>query len=696
LISGGRVAVVVAENSNSGPVRNLVQAGTVNIDVSKLLEQITGVKQSECPNMLPVDPEHAGFINRKDELDTLDRLWDESREAGAPLVVALSGIPGIGKTLTALRWAHRRCADFDGGVFVADLHGSDPAGPRTPGEILAGFLNMLGMSGGAMPATEDERAAAFREITRKRRVLVVLDDAATAAQVQALLPSSETSAVLVTSRRELTFLSGGVHPMRLDRFEDDAAIELLSKPLGRAGEGTLRRLSEVCGRHPMALWVAAARLKDRASIDKAVEKLASNPLPRLEIDGENTLLAAFELGYDALTTDARHAYRTLGLHPGSEFSLEAAAALLGQDEDDTEDVLGELFRASLVDRLGDGRYGSHALLRQHARARLTSDDDRAAVLRRLVEHYHDFAMARDVVISRRRRLSTRYDAVTPAHTGEDAAERALAELTAEREALTASVAIAAECGLPDRAWQLCETLFPFLNDRGHLADLLEIHEIGLIAAKELDDPQAIVRMLSQHGSALCALGDLDAACERFAAALETAVAHDDAWGEQSAIEWQGLVHERRGEFEQALECFDRSVAVVKSRFPEDRRSRPTALYRMHSGRVLIFLDRFDEAIPRLRAAHERFTELGEVANRAKTAVGLGWVNLAGDLGEAKKWGELALELFGSARMPRDMAETFELLAEVSARTGDVDKAAEHRREASDIRAVLGDRSISRR
>lgn len=682
-----------ADNWNSGSVRNLVQAG----HVEQVVMQMSGAAEPPRPDMLPRDPAHEGFTNRSAELGELDRLWERAEESGVPVVAVLSGIPGIGKTLTALRWAHRLRADFDGGVFVGDLRGSDPSGPRTPGEVLAGFLGRLGISGSAMPATEDERAAAFREITRHRRILVVLDDAATAAQVQALLPSSPTSAVLVTSRRTLTFLSGGVHPMKLEPFEPDSALALLSRSLGdRADDATLRRLSEACGRHPMALWVAAAQLRERASIGKAVEKLTADLLPRLEVDGENALLTAFELGYDALPTVGKRAYRLLGLHPDSEFALETAAALLGWEIDDTEEVLLGLSRANLVVRLPDGRHRCHALLRQHARAKLTSEDDIGAARRRMVEHYHDFAMSRDVVISQRRRLGDRYASIAPAYTGHDAAERALADLTAAREALTANVTIAAENGLPDRAWQLCETLFPFYKDRGHLADLLEIHEVGLRAAEELGDLRALVRMLSQHGSTLLTLGELDAARERFERAQDTAVRNDDAWGEQSAIEWQGLVHERRGEFDAALECFDRSVAVVESRFPEDRRDRPTALYRMHSGRVLILLGRVEEALPRLRAAHELFTSLGETANRGKTAMGLGSANLPDDLAEAGEWGDLALELFRSARMPRDVAEAFDLLAEINARRGDADTAAAHRGEATAIRAVLGDRSVSRR
>ncbi|GAA0521192.1 NB-ARC domain-containing protein [Saccharopolyspora thermophila] len=275
------------QNGNSGSVDgNLIQAGRID----QLLMQFGGHREPPVPDMLTLDPRHLGFTNRTAELHELDRLWREAEQAGAPLVVVLSGMPGIGKTLTALRWAHRMREEFPGGIFVGDLHGSDPAGARTPAEVLGTFLGRLGLSGPALPSTEEERGAAFREITAYRRILVVLDDAATAAQVRALLPSSPTSAVLVTSRRELTFLASGIRSLPLAPFEEDAAVELLTEALGNgaaAEQHALRKLSEACGRHPMALQVLATQLGDRTSISSYVDRVAPDLLRRLEVDGEN-------------------------------------------------------------------------------------------------------------------------------------------------------------------------------------------------------------------------------------------------------------------------------------------------------------------------------------------------------------------------------------------------------------------------
>ncbi|MFI0465901.1 NB-ARC domain-containing protein [Saccharopolyspora sp. 5N102] len=678
-------------NANNAPVDgNLIQAGSIE----RVVMNLGGHSKPLYPDMLRLDPTHFGFINRTAELAELDRLWRDAESAGKPLVVVLSGMMGIGKSLTALRWAHRMREEFPGGIFVGDLRGSDPAGPRTAGEVLGRFLGRLGLTGAALPATEDERSDAFCDITAHRRILVILDDAATAAQVKALLPSSQTSAVLVTSRRELTFLGGGVQTMPLAPFDEGAAIELLSRPLGAADtaeESALRKLSHVCGRHPMALQVAAAQLSGRSSIESYVDRIAPDLLRRLEVDGERPFDGAFEFGYQALSKDQQHAYRLLGCHPATEFSLEAAAALLGESVADTEELLLALSRANLVVSVS-GRYSIHALLRQHAKTKLAADDDSPAALRRIVEHYHDFLMARDIVLSKRRRLSSRYDAVRPAHEGERAAERALEELEAERETLSALVGIAVETGLDDRAWQLCESLFSYYTDRNYFVDLIEILPLGIAAAERLGDPRALVRMHSHFGSACYAAGEYHAAQEQFELSYDIAEANQDDWGQQSAIEWIGLIHERREECDEALRCFERSRDIVEKRFAADRQSRPLGLYRMHSGRVLTRAGRASEALPRLAEAFDFFVGLGEQANSAKVALSLAEAHLQGnDLAEALRWGQKALELCRAARMAADQAAALELLAELSARNGDVQAAAGQRREAAEILTVLGNR-----
>ncbi|MCI2419998.1 NB-ARC domain-containing protein [Saccharopolyspora sp. K220] len=679
------------QNTNNADIAgNLLQVGRAD----QVVMNLGGHTEPPKPDMLTFNPEHFGFANRIAELAELDRLWRDAELAGSPLVVVLSGMPGIGKSLTALRWAHQMRAAFPGGIFVGDLRGSDPAGARTPAEVLGLFLGRLGLTGAALPPTEEERGAAFREITAQRRILMVLDDAGTAGQVRALLPSSPTSAVLVTSRRELTFLTGGIRAMRVAPFEEDSAIELLAGSLGDgvAEVAALRKLSEACGRHPMALQVAAAQLRGRSAISSYVDRITPDLLRRLEADGENPLEGPFEFGYLALSRDQQLAYRLLSCHPATDFSLFAAAALLDRPAADAEDLLRALSQASLLVPVGDERYRIHALLRQHARAKLTAADDAWAARCRMVEYYHDFVMARDVVLSKRRRLSSRYEAVVPAHRGEGAADRALVELEAERETLSALVGIAAEVELFDRAWQLCESLFPYFNDRSYFADLIEIHQIGIRAAEELGDHKALVRMHSQYGSAFYAVGEYDGAMRQFERCYDIAEQYDDAWGQQSAIEWRGLVDERRGKLDAALECFERSREVVQTRFEPERRPRPLALYRMHSGRVLTHAGRAAEALPRLVEAFEFFTGLGELANSAKVALSLAEAELRSqDLAAAARWGREALELCRSARMPADQAAALELLSEISARKGDEQAAAAQRREAGEIFAVLGDR-----
>ncbi|GAA4838392.1 hypothetical protein GCM10025787_18520 [Saccharopolyspora rosea] len=384
----------------------------------------------------------------------------------------------------------------------------------------------------------------------------------------------------------------------------------------------------------------------------------------------------------------------LGLHPGAEFSPAAAAALLDQPEPVAEETLLALTRANLLMPAKSGRHRFHALLRQHARAKALEEDPaahREDALRRIVRHYHDFVMARDVVLSKRRRLSDRYADVVPAHRGEDAHARALADLDAERATLTEVVRVAAEAGMHDRVWQLCESLFPYHVDRDHYEDVLAVQPLGVAAAERAGDDRALVRMHSQHGSAYFIAHEYDTAQEHFERSAALADRIGDALGRQSAVEWSGLIHERRGEFDAALECFEKSREIVETRFEPDRRERPRGLYRMHSGRVLTAAGRGDEAIPRLREAFDFFVGLGERANPAKIALSLAQAHLqVGDVPEAAGWAQRALGLCREVRSAADTAAVLEVLAEIATRQGDADGAARHRREAGEILALLGD------
>ena len=189
-------------------------------------------------------------------------------------VILLTGPPGVGKTALAVNWGHAVRGDFPDGVLFADLHGYAPDGPASASEMLARFLRALGVDPRQVPSDLAELTGIYRSIMISRRMLVLLDDALTAAQVSPLLPPSPESVAVVTSRLRLGGLAvRGARVIQLDRLDADAALELLARTMGDervlAQPHAARELVELCAGLPLALCVSGARLAARSQIGRA-------------------------------------------------------------------------------------------------------------------------------------------------------------------------------------------------------------------------------------------------------------------------------------------------------------------------------------------------------------------------------------------------------------------------------------------
>lgn len=332
------------------------------------------------PRQLPADV--PVFAGRADELTVLDGGAD----AAAMVVTTIDGMAGIGKTTLAVHAAHLLAPRFpDGQVFV-DLHGhSQGATPLGPADALDRLLRALVRPGERIPAHLDDRVGLYRSLLAGRRLLIVLDNAASEAQVRPLLPGGVGCHVLITSRRRLT----GLHATRavtLDVLTEADALTLFTRTAGAdrvAGESRrlLATAVERCGRLPLAVRVAAARLRSHPTWDLA------HLLGRLG-DDQQQLETGLELSYRDLDGPQRHAYRLLSLHPADQ-DADAAAALLGIPPARAERLLEQLLNVHLLQEPAPGRYRFHPLVRDHAvrAAREVSADDRRAAMTRLLDHY---------------------------------------------------------------------------------------------------------------------------------------------------------------------------------------------------------------------------------------------------------------------------------------------------------------------
>lgn len=319
---------------------------------------------TERPAMLPADI--ADFTGRAAHVTVLDGLL--RREPRSTVgVVGISGMPGVGKTALAVHVAHRLRWAFPDGQLYVNLRGMNPS-PAAPGDVLARLLRALGVAGIAIPGPVDQRAEMYRQRLAGRRVLVVLDDAADEAQVAPLLPGHPGCGVIVTSRFPLTGLAGA-HHMMLDVLAEEEAVRMLARIGGSkrvaAEPGAAVELSRLCGRLPLALRIAGAKLAARPhwSLADMATRLADEQRRLDELAfGALDLRAALATSYRRLTERQRRLLERLALLDEASFTPRTCAVLLDDPHAGIEDLLEELAHARLLEagnRGPDGRVRYH-------------------------------------------------------------------------------------------------------------------------------------------------------------------------------------------------------------------------------------------------------------------------------------------------------------------------------------------------
>jgi tetratricopeptide (TPR) repeat protein/transcriptional regulator with XRE-family HTH domain len=295
-------------------------------------------------------------------------------------VAVISGPPGLGKTALMLQVASRHGESFPDGVLFLDLRGLDADPPR-PADLLLRVLTALGMREGQVQDDEDARSAQYRALLSRRRVLLLLDNAADEAQVRPLLPGVGATVTIVTSRRGLAGLEA-VERLALPALTRGEAVALLQRIIGprRAGaepEAALLGLADICGNLPLALRIAGNRLLSRPdwSIEYLLRQLADQDQRiGLLVAGDLQVAAPFMLSYRQLSAAAARTLRRLSLVPGPDSDPNLAAQLTGLSVRETAAALEELTELGLLQPGTGGRYRLHDLIRLFARARLGEEE----------------------------------------------------------------------------------------------------------------------------------------------------------------------------------------------------------------------------------------------------------------------------------------------------------------------------------
>ncbi|MFC0041777.1 ATP-binding protein [Actinomadura rayongensis] len=647
-------------------------------------------------------------VDRDDVLDALD---DACADAAC---VVVSGPAGIGKTAVALRWAHDHARDFPDGQLYADLRGHAPVAPAPPSEVLGGFIRALGERPETIPDGLAERAALYRSLTAGRRLLVVLDDAHSAAQVTPLLPGAATGAAVVTSRWRLGgLMARGARAVQIGPLDPAAATKLLVSRLGadrvNAEDGVAARLAELCAYSPLALSVATARLAIRpnwtlermaSALDEERRRLGVLSMPGTpDEDDAVTVRAALELSYRNLPEPIRRLYRVLGLYPGRTFDRYSAAALTARPVETVAEELEQLTDANLVDDSPDAHYRFHELTRLHALETADTDEpepERAAAIRRLA----DWAVAATLAASRAAAPYRRL-AVPTAGPGVPEAPRfeapadALAWLEDELVNLRAIAQRAHETGLHRQAWLIVDAAWPLFLLRGHGDRRLDFDRLGLAAARAGRDRTAEAKMLNRTGLALRELGRLDEAARDFASA-------SDIWRDlgnrarmAGADRRLGWVEHDRGDLGAARTRFRAALAAYRD-LGEGRR---VALTLCDLASVLVEDGQTAGAVAALREAGTLLESEADPYNRARVLVLLARAHLGdADPAVARDLADRALAAMRAIPSAVGEADALEVIGDLELRAGRTDAARDLFERARSALADAGapTRAIDRR
>ncbi|MEV5889691.1 AfsR/SARP family transcriptional regulator [Nonomuraea fuscirosea] len=673
-------------------------------------------------------PDISDFAGREPVLGWIAAMAGE--RAAAPVHLVLHGPPGCGKSAVAVHAA--TALDLPDGRLYASL------GARPPSAVLEDLLRSLGCPDGAVPPALDDRVRLYRSTTARRRLLVLLDDAADEAQVRPLLPTGPGSLTLVTSRSPLAGLEAA-RAYELGLLDEEEAVAMLAGVAGhervRAEPEAALRIVRLCGHLPLALRIAGSRLARRPgwTLDHLAGRLGDERRRLDELSaGDLAVRGSLALGYRGLPDPERRLLRRLGALSAPDF----APWVFGVDLEPLAEA--GLLQSRGLDEAGQERYGWHDLTRLYAAERLSEEDGGPADV--LV------AISGDVLERARQARASLLPAepgtgrteihppdlaspdlapsgITPpgpASPGSSVvfgfAEEASPAtgwlrqearwLSAERRFLTACVGDFYRAGLYEAAWRLAFYLTPLFELGAHHDDWHATTATGLDAARAAGHRHGEALLLRGLADLHRAEGRTDAAAAALRAAqplvegLElaritlrlglvqaaesgTARQRPAQAPEAGSEAGSGDGDERRrvGRVREAERAFVRALRVFEE--AGDRRGRADTL------RALGALRQDEDALRQSLAAYQ---ELGDPRGEAEALLDLARLQLAAgrpDVARDCVERRLSVNRRLGDRLPEAVALL--VLAEIEAARGDGRAATEAARSAVETFTAYGDR-----
>lgn len=587
--------ILAAEDEASDPSGEVLPTGSGDSGPRGSSEDWT------TPSQLPADV--SDFTGRQAELAHCLGLL----AAGAPTVrvVAVSGRAGVGKSALGVRLAHSLRGSYPDGQLYADL-GGDTDRPADPAEVLAMFLRSIGVPGAAVPERPDERAALLRSRLADRRVLLVLENAASERQIRPLLPGGAGCAVIVTGRTRLSGLEG-CRLVDLEVFSPESALGLFERVVGgpRVAEdlSAARELVALCGHLPLAVRIAAARVASAPGTPLrwfvgrvADERRRLDELRVRDLD----VRASIGAGYALLADDEQRVLRLLALLEVGSFPGWVAGAVADIGADPAARALRALVDQRLldevgVDRCGQPRYRFHNLIRLFARERamLEPVTARTAAVERAVQGWLTLARRADLRLPAQtlaRLPGPGPGRPVPDEVVELATGAPFEWFEAERDAIGDLVAQVAGLGRADLAWQLAAAAYTFYELRDLYDDGQRTHELALRVCRDAGD---------ELGQAVMARNLAGLYSSKPGSSVEEKLAHaelalrlfrrtEESHGEADALYLCATVHRTLGRSAEADRCVAASLRIARRtgyRLGELHAWQLSAILRRQQGRA---------------------------------------------------------------------------------------------------------------
>lgn len=669
----------------------LVQVGVIHGGVS-----IHGSANLPAAAVRTLPGDIASFTGRHAEFG---RVLRDASGGAAPgkvvKIIVVDGMAGVGKTAFAVHVAHQLAPRFPDGQIFLRLYGHTPGHqPVDPSDALYTLLITMGVAPHKIPPGLDARAALWRDRSAHTRLLLLFDDVTGSAQIKPLLPGGAGNLVLLTSRRRLSLLYDAM-PITLGLLDPEDAETLFLQLAGLdARDDSVAGIVRSCGYLPLAISLMAGYLKHhRAWTPRHLLDELDTVTGGLEAmySEDDSVAAAFDLSYRELTADQRRMFRRLGLHPGGDFDVHAAAALGDLDTAATRRILDALFSCHLVEEATRGRYSFHDLIRAHARSLVRADDpeDRNDAVGRLLRYYLATADAADRHLARRPRNRDR-DAGSPPTRLRRFTSRgeAVDWMTAERLNLQVMADHVARHGVPGDTVSLVATMHGFLRVHGYWHQDIVLQHLAITEAHKIGDRAGEANALHRLGEVQRLMGQFRASVHSLHRALDLFHGLADPLGEADVLTDLGFVQRRTGEYPASAVSLERALELYHELGDEHGAARALN----YLGDVQRLTGDYPAAMARQADALALFRALGDRIGEANVLTSQGEaLRILGDHEAASTTLNQALTLFRELGNRHGEANALNYLGDVQRLLGDHRAAMTSQTRALTLYRDLGNR-----